>query len=86
MLSFVVPEDGPKIDAFMEKLTLARYAMTLGGLRTTLSHPCTSSHHALPDAERRALGITPGMFRLSVGLETVEDLIADFNNALTVFD
>ena len=86
MLSFIVPEDSAKIDAFMEKLTLARYAMTLGGLRTTLSHPCTSSHHALPDAERRALGITPGMFRVSVGLETAEDLIADFNNALTVFD
>lgn len=86
MLSFIVPEDSAKIDAFMEKLTLARYAMTLGGLRTTLSHPCTSSHHALPDAERRALGITPGMFRVSVGLETAEDLISDFNNALTVFD
>ena len=86
MLSFVVPEDEEKIDAFLERLTLSKYAMTLGGLRTTLSHPCTSSHHAVPDAERRALGITPGLFRVSVGLETAEDLIADFTQALRVFD
>lgn len=86
MLSFIIPEDEVKIDAFMEKLTLSKYAMTLGGLRTTLSHPCTSSHHSLPDAERRSLGITPGMFRVSVGLESAEDIIDDFTNALTVFD
>ena len=69
MLSFIVPEDDQKFDLFLEKLSLSHYAMTLGGLRTTLSHPCTSSHHSVPDAERRALGITPGMFRVSVGLE-----------------
>ncbi len=86
MLSFIIPEDEEKIDIFMERLNLAKYAMTLGGLRTTLSHPCTSSHHSLPDPERRALGITPGMFRLSVGLEDIDDLIADFENALKAFD
>lgn len=86
MLSFIVPEDDQKFDLFLEKLSLSHYAMTLGGLRTTLSHPCTSSHHSVPDAERRALGITPGMFRVSVGLEDAEDLIDDFNRALTVFD
>ena len=86
MLSFVVPEDEEKIDRFMERLDLAKYAMTLGGLRTTLSHPCTSSHHSVPDEERRALGITPGMFRVSVGLEDADDLIADFTDALSVFD
>lgn len=86
MLSFVIPEDEEKIDRFMEALSLAQYAMTLGGLRTTLSHPCTSSHHAVPDDQRRAMGITPGMFRVSVGLEDAEDLIADFTRALSVFD
>ncbi|MCI6639401.1 MAG: aminotransferase class I/II-fold pyridoxal phosphate-dependent enzyme [Pygmaiobacter massiliensis] len=86
MLSFIVPENDQKFDLFLEKLSLSHYAMTLGGLRTTLSHPCTSSHHSVPDAERRALGITPGMFRVSVGLEDAEDLIDDFNRALTVFD
>ena len=42
-------------------------------------------HFSMPDAERRKIGITPGMIRLSVGLEDPDDLIADFSNALKVF-
>ena len=84
-MSFVLPEDIEKIDAFMKALRFTRYAPTLGGLRTTMSHPVTSSHFSMPDAERRKIGITPGMIRLSVGLEDPDDLIADFSNALKVF-
>ena len=40
----------------------------------------------MPDAERRKMGITPGMFRLSVGIEDADDLIADFYQALEVYD
>lgn len=86
MLSFQVPEDDAKIDAFMSRLNFAHYAMTLGGFRSSLSHPVTSSHNHVPDDVRRAMGITPGLFRLSVGIEEAEDLIADFRQALTVFD
>ena len=50
-----------------------------------MSHPVTSSHFSMPDEERRKIGITPGMIRLSVGLEDPDDLIADFKNALKVF-
>ena len=57
-----------------------------GGLHTTLSHPVTSSHMGVPDDVRRKMGITPGMIRVSVGIEDVGDLIADFENALRVFD
>ena len=85
MLSFIVPEDMEKIDQFMLRLKFAHYATTLGGIRTTLNHPCTSSHSHMPDADRRKMGVTPGMFRLSVGIEDVDDLIADFNQALEVF-
>ena len=86
MLSFRVPEDDAKIDAFMSRLNFAHYAMTLGGFRSSLSHPVTSSHNHVPDDVRRAMGITPGLFRLSVGIEKAKDLIADFRQALTVFD
>lgn len=86
MLSFVVPEDMNKIDDFMKRLNFAHYAMTLGGFRSSLSHPVTSSHNHVPDDVRRAMGITPGMFRLSVGIEEAEDLIADFQQALKAFD
>ena len=79
MMSFIVPEDFEKIDKFMLRLNFAHYAMTLGGVRTTLVHPVTSSHSHMPDEARRAMGITPGLFRLSVGIEDVDDLIEDFN-------
>lgn len=85
MMSFIVPEDFEKIDKFMLRLNFAHYAMTLGGVRTTLVHPVTSSHSHMPDEARRAMGITPGLFRLSVGIEDVDDLIEDFNQALEVF-
>lgn len=86
MLSFQVPEDDAKIDEFMSRLNFAHYAMTLGGFRSSLSHPVTSSHNHVPDGVRRAMGITPGLFRLSVGIEEAEDLIADFRQALKAFD
>lgn len=86
MLSFQVPEDDAKIDEFMSRLNFAHYAMTLGGFRSSLSHPVTSSHNHVPDSVRRAMGITPGLFRLSVGIEEAEDLIADFRQALKAFD
>jgi cystathionine beta-lyase/cystathionine gamma-synthase len=59
--------------------------MTLGGYRTTLSHPVMSSHHGVPEADRLKMGITSGLMRVSVGIENPDDLIADFNQALEVF-
>ena len=85
MLSFAVPEDSAKIDEFMLKLKFAHYATTLGGIHSTLSHPVTSSHKGMPDEARRSMGITPGLFRLSVGIEDADDLIADFYQALEIF-
>ncbi|MCD8036388.1 MAG: aminotransferase class I/II-fold pyridoxal phosphate-dependent enzyme [Clostridiales bacterium] len=87
MMSIILnTEDEAKIDEFMAKLEFVHYATTLGGLRTTLNHPCTSSHSHMPDADRRKMGITPGMFRVSVGIEDTEDLINDFKQALAVLD
>jgi cystathionine beta-lyase/cystathionine gamma-synthase len=85
MLSFVMPDDRAKINAFMRKLNIAHYAMTLGGYRTTLSHPVSSSHYGVPEEERQRMGITFGLMRVSVGIEDPNDLIADFNQALEVF-
>ena len=87
MMSIILnTEDEEKIDKFMAKLEFIHYATTLGGLRTTLNHPCTSSHSHMPDADRRKMGITPGMFRVSVGIEDTEDLINDFKQAFTALD
>ena len=86
MMSIEVEPDREKINAFMRKLNVVNYAMTLGGLRTTIAHPCTSSHYGLPQEFLDDIGITYGLIRVSVGLENVEDLIADFKQALDVFE
>ena len=74
-------EDDAKIDAFMKRLKFVHYAPTLGGMRTTMSHPVTSSHNTTPDDVRRAMGITPALMRISVGIENIDDLIEDFRQA-----
>jgi cystathionine beta-lyase/cystathionine gamma-synthase len=85
MLSFEMPDDKEKINAFMNRLHLAHYAPTLGGIRTTLSHPLHSSHHHVPQEELDKMGISYGLMRVSVGIEDAEDLLADFTQALEVF-
>ena len=85
MLSFEMPDDRARINEFMRRLNIAHYAMTLGGYRTTLSHPVTSSHRHFPEADLRRIGITPGLMRVSVGVEDAGDLIRDFTQALEAF-
>jgi Cystathionine beta-lyases/cystathionine gamma-synthases len=85
MLSFEMPDDKEKINLFMKRLHLAHYAPTLGGIRTTLSHPLHSSHHHVSPDDLRKMGISYGLMRVSVGIEEADDLIADFTQALEVF-
>ncbi|ELV2645915.1 aminotransferase class I/II-fold pyridoxal phosphate-dependent enzyme [Staphylococcus pseudintermedius] len=67
---------------FVDQLTLPLVSVSLGGVETILSHPYTMSHAAIPQEIREARGITFGLFRLSVGLEDADELIADLNQAL----
>jgi cystathionine beta-lyase/cystathionine gamma-synthase len=66
---------------FCEATRLARIALSLGGPETLVTHPATIVSHLTPD-ERAGLGISDGLVRVSVGLEDVADLIADFDQAL----
>lgn len=86
MFSFEMPDDPHKISAFMDRLHIAAYAPTLGGIRTTLSYPLLSSHMHVPEEERRKMNITGGLMRVSTGIEDSDDLIKDFTQALRVFD
>lgn len=86
MLSIVLPDNREKLNEFLRRLSIAHYAMTLGGYRTTIAHPVMSSHYDLPEEERKRLGITFGLLRISAGIENSDDLIADFEAALTVYD
>jgi cystathionine beta-lyase/cystathionine gamma-synthase len=69
-------------DRFVRRLRLFSFAESLGGVESLACHPATMTHAAIPEEERRARGITQGMVRLSIGIENVEDLIADLEQAL----
>ena len=66
----------------LNKLKLMALAESLGGVETLISHPAIMTHASVPADRRAALGITDGLCRISVGLEDVEDLIADLDQAL----
>jgi len=65
-----------------DSLNVAVNAMSLGGVETLVSIPVYSSHVNMTDAELKQHGVTPGMIRISVGAEGIDDLIADFEQAL----
>jgi cystathionine beta-lyase/cystathionine gamma-synthase len=68
--------------AFLGKVRLCSLGESLGGVETLISHPATMTHASIPEEERNRLGVTPGLVRISVGIEDIEDLIADLDQAL----
>jgi cystathionine beta-lyase/cystathionine gamma-synthase len=71
-----------KANAFVSKLRLCYFAESLGGVETLVCHPATMTHAALGAEGRAKLGITDGLIRISVGIEDVEDVLADLEQAL----
>jgi cystathionine beta-lyase len=70
-----------KAKRFLGRVKLCSLAESLGGVETLISHPATMTHASVPPEQRRKLGITDGLVRISVGIEDVEDLIADLEKA-----
>jgi methionine-gamma-lyase len=68
--------------AFLDALKIAHLAVSLGGTETLASAPAAMTHLSVPDDRKQALGITPNLVRISIGVEDADDLIADFANAL----
>jgi cystathionine beta-lyase/cystathionine gamma-synthase len=66
---------------FLDRVRLCSLAESLGGVETLISHPETMTHASVPLETRTRLGINPGLVRISVGIEDIEDLIADLENA-----
>jgi len=67
---------------FMNALQMCTRTVSLGTCDTLLSHPASMSHSSVPREQRLAYGITDGLIRLSVGIENIEDILEDFNQAL----
>lgn len=67
---------------FLDSLKMLSHTANLGDTRTIATHPASTTHSKLTDQERAAVGISPGLIRISVGLEAVEDVIADIEQAI----
>jgi cystathionine beta-lyase len=83
VLSFRLPSYA-SAKALVEAMKIPVFAVSLGGVESILSYPAKMSHAAMEPEERAKRGITDGLLRFSVGLEHVDDLIADFAQALEV--
>jgi cystathionine gamma-synthase/methionine-gamma-lyase len=85
MISFELAEaDQHQVFSFFEALRLCTPATTLGDVYTLVLYPAHSSHRALSPEERERIGIGDGLVRLSVGIEAMEDIIADLEQALDI--
>lgn len=84
MLSFV-PKGGDyeKAIEIIKKLSLFTLAESLGGVESLVGHPASMSHGGMPKVEREKIGIKDALIRISVGIEDVQDLIQDLENALS---
>ncbi|MDF2628689.1 MAG: Cystathionine gamma-synthase [Symbiobacteriaceae bacterium] len=82
MLSFEVKGGQEGANQVIRALKLAEFVPSLGDVTTTVSHPVLTSHRAMAPEQREALGITEGLIRVSVGVEALADIIADFQQAL----
>jgi cystathionine gamma-lyase len=82
MLSFELKSGIPAGKALMNNVRLCSLAESLGGVETMITHPATMTHVDVPAKQRHARGLTDGLVRLSVGIEDVDDILADLEQAL----
>lgn len=82
MLSFELKKGLQGGIDFMNKLKMCVRAVSLGTVDTLLSHPASMTHFGVPKEQREKYGITDGMIRMNVGIENIEDIIADLDQAL----
>ncbi|MBB5326103.1 cystathionine beta-lyase [Anoxybacillus tepidamans] len=82
VLSFRLADE-EAVRTFVQHVKIPVFAVSLGAVESILSYPAKMSHAAMPKEEREKRGITDGLLRLSVGLEAADDLIADFDKALS---
>lgn len=83
MLSFELKGGYAAGESMMDNVQLCTLAVSLGAADTLIAHPASMMHFKVSPAERAEMGITEGMVRLSVGLEEIEDIVADLDQALS---
>lgn len=83
VLSFGVKGGREAGEKFLENLELTSIVVHVGDIRTSALHPASTTHRQLTEEQQEAAGITPSLIRVSVGCEDIEDIIKDFDNALS---
>ena len=86
MISFELDCEAEKSHKFVKELKVFSLAESLGGVESLVNVPALMTHLSVPKEQRDKLGITDGLIRLSVGIEDIEDLIADLENAFKVLN
>ena len=84
IVSFNITGGVDQAHAFLNKIQMLSLSSNLGDTRTIVTHPSSTTHSKLLEEERLAVGITPGLIRVSVGLENIQDIISDISQALDV--
>ena len=84
VLSFKVKDGKASADFIVNNLKLASHLANVGDAKTLIIHPATTTHQQLSDKEQIASGVEPGVLRVSVGIEHIDDIKADFENAFAL--
>ena len=79
MISFEIDASDEEIPLFLSALNLFTLAESLGGVESLVAHPASMTHAAVSEQDQAAAGISPRLFRLSVGIEHIDDLLADLS-------
>jgi methionine-gamma-lyase len=82
MLSFEMKDGLEAAKKFIDNLKMCIRAVSLGTCDTLLCHPASMTHFSVPKAQRELYGITDGLIRMSVGIENIQDILADLEQAL----
>lgn len=83
IISFSVEGGVERANRIAQELQLFAYAVSLGGVESLVQHPASMTHKVVPPERRELLGVTDNLLRLSVGIENVDDLIADLRHVLS---
>ncbi|HKK39588.1 MAG TPA: O-acetylhomoserine aminocarboxypropyltransferase/cysteine synthase [Cryomorphaceae bacterium] len=84
VLSFKVKGGKEQADALVDNLNLISHVANVGDSKTLIIHPSSTTHDQLSESEQLAAGVTPGLLRVSVGIEHIDDITGDLENALNL--
>ncbi len=83
MVSFQVKGDSTTIETLVRRFRVFTLAESLGGVASLVCHPASMTHSSIPGDVREARGVSETLLRLSVGIEDIEDILADLEHALS---